>query len=132
MKCTEEYLDDLLGRESIELARIDKAILSTLGFEPRIITDGDNTVVDMMARCPCDQGRRWRFYIAIAESGDGTGILYGFRDGMLTLPGFEYREFNDMRRMSKFNANQDVDAWMVDTLRSMIEQDAIEPKGAVA
>ena len=131
MKCTEEYLDALLGRESIELARIDKDILHTFGFEPRIITDGENTVVDLMVRCPYDDGRRWRFYIAIAEAEDGTGILYGFRDGLLTPPGFEYREFNDMRRMSKYNANQDVDAWMVDTLRSMIEQDAIEPREAV-
>ena len=131
MKCTEEYLDGLLGRESIELARIDKPALAALGFEPRIITDGDNTVVDMMLRCPCDQGYRWSFYVAIAENEDGTGTLYGYREGLLTAPGFEYREYNDMRRMSKYNAHQDVDEWMVRTLRDMIEQDAIEPKEAV-
>ena len=129
MKCTEAFLDELLGRETIELQSFDKEKLAALGFEPKKVSDGESTVTDLMLRCPCDQGYRWRFYAAVVENPDGTGILYGFRNGMMTSPGFEYREYNDLRRMSKFNSGQEVDGWMTDLLRTMIEQDAIVPKG---
>lgn len=130
MKCTEAYLDELLARETIELESIDTTQLEALGFEPKTVSDGESTVTDLMLRCPCDQGYRWRFYAAVVENGDGTGILYGFRNGMLSGCGFEYREYNDLRRMSKYNCGQEVDAWMVGLLRALIEQDAIKPKAA--
>lgn len=129
MKCTEAFLDELLGRETVELQSFDKEKLAALGFEPKEVSDGESTVTDLMLRCPCDQGYRWRFYAAVVENPDGTGILYGFRNGMMTSPGFEYREYNDLRRMSKFNSGQEVDGWMTGLLRTMIEQDAIVPKG---
>ena len=130
MNCPEEYLDGVLARETVALAGFDAEKLQGMGFAPKIVTDGTNTAVDMMLRCPCDQKHRWQFYIAVVDNGDGTGYLFGFRDGMMTGSGFEYREFNDLRRMSKYNASQDVDEWMVRTLRDMIEQDAITIKEA--
>jgi hypothetical protein len=131
MKCTEAYLDELLNRETIELKAIDRNQLAILGFEPKTVSDGENEVTDLMIRCPCDEGYRWQFYAAVAETGEGAGVLYGFREGMMTAPGFEYREYNDLRRMSKFNCGQEVDEWMVGLLRALIEQDAIEPEEAV-
>ena len=131
MKCTEAFLDELLNRESIVLKSFDRNQLAILGFEPKTVSDGESTVTDLMLRCPCDEGYRWRFYAAVAEIGDGNAVLYGFRDGMMTAPGFEYREYNDLRRMSKYNCGQEVDEWMVGLLRALIEQDAIEPEEAV-
>lgn len=125
MICSEEYLDGVLARESIALSGFDAEKLKVLGFKPRTVTDGTTAVTDLMLRCPCDQKHRWRFYIAAVDNGDGTGLLYGFRDGLMSRCGFEYREFNDLRRMSKYNAGQDVDDWMVAILRTMIEQDAV-------
>ena len=122
MKCTEAFLDELLNRESIVLKSFDRNQLAILGFEPKTVSDGESTVTDLMLRCPCDEGYRWRFYAAVAEIGDGNAVLYGFRNGLMTEPHFEYR---------KYNCGQEVDAWMVGLLRALIEQDAIEPEEAV-
>lgn len=132
MRCTEEYLDGLLARETITITAKDNEKLAGMGFRPERISDGTATVTDLMLRCPVDKGHRWRFYIAVADNGDGTGTLYGFRSGLMSFPYFEYREFYDMARMSKYNADTQVYDWMVQKLREMVEQDAVTPSEAVA
>ncbi len=125
MRVTEEYLDAILDREHIHLDAYDFDRLTALGFGPRQVSEGGQIVTDLMIRCPCDGAYRWRFYIAIADNPEGGAELYGFRDGMITAPGHEYREFNGLRQMSRFNAGQDIDGWMVETLRTMMETDAV-------
>ena len=133
MNVTEEYLDGILGREEILLETVDTEKLKEMGFEPKTIEDQETglQVRDLMLRCPCDDGYRWRFFISISEEG-GALHLYGFRDRMMTRPGFEWREFNDLRRMSKFNAATTVNDWMIETLRTMLERDAVTIKEAEA
>lgn len=126
MNCTEEYLDEVLARDEIILEDYRPETLASIGFEPKTVTDTESgrSITDLMLRCPCDAGYRWRFYISVANE-DENGHLYGFRDRLMSHPGFEWREFNDLRRMSKFNAGTDIDEWMINVLREMIERDAI-------
>ena len=133
MNVTEEDLDAVLAREEILLEGCDPANLREMGFEPKTVEDPETglQVRDLMLRCPCDDGYRWRFFISISEEG-GALHLYGFRDRLMSRPGFEWREFNDLRRMSKYNAATTVNDWMVETLRTMLVRDAITIREAEA
>lgn len=133
MICTEEYLDEVLARDEIILDAYDPETLASIGFAAKTVKDPESgcEITDLMIRCPCDDGYRWRFFISVANE-DENGHLYGFRDRLMSRPGFEWREFNDLRRMSKFNAGTDVDEWMIAVLREMIERDAITIREAEA
>ena len=133
MNVTEEYLDEVLAREEILLETVDTEKLKEMGFEPKTIKDPETgaEVTDMMLRCPCDDGYRWRFFVSISQEGEDLH-LYGFRDRLMSRPGFEWREYNDLRRMSKFNAATTVNDWMVETLRAMLETDAVTIREAEA